>query len=58
MRLFPNYFFGSRSRECPATILIDQLESDTGLSRQDLASVTANRREWDRLINSLRVRPK
>ena len=58
MRLFPNYFFGSRSRERPATILIDQLESDTGLSRQDLASVMANRREWDRLINSLRVHPK
>ena len=58
MRLFPNYFFGSRSRERPATILIDQLERDTGLSRQDLASVMANRREWDRLINSLRVSPK
>ena len=49
---------GSRSRERPATIFIDQLESDTGLSRQDLTSVMANRREWDRLIKSLRVRPK
>jgi len=49
---------GSRSRERPATIFIDQLESDTGLSRQDLAPVMAKRREWDRLIKSLRVRPK
>ena len=58
MRLFPNYFFSSRPRERLATIFIDQLESDTGLSRQDLASVMANRREWDRLINSRRVHPK
>ena len=49
---------GSRSRERPATIFIDQLESDTGLSRQDLASVMANRREWDRIIKSPRVRSK
>ena len=49
---------GSLSRERPATIFIDQLESDTGLLRQDLASVMANRREWGRLKKSLRVRPK
>ena len=27
---------------------IDQLESDTSLLRQDLASVIANRQEWER----------
>ena len=49
---------GRRSRGRPATTFIDQLESDTGLSRQDLAPVMANRREWDRLIKLVRVRPK
>ena len=42
----------------PATTFIDQLENDTGLSRQDLASVIANIREWDRLRKSVRMRPK
>ena len=37
---------GRHSRERPATTFIDQLESDIGLSRQDLPSVMANRREW------------
>ena len=67
MRLFPDYFFnqfnwepkhGKRSGGRQATTFIDQLESDTGLSRQDLASVMANRREWDRLIKPVRVHPK
>ena len=49
---------GRRSRGRTATTFIDQLESGTGLSRQDLAPVMANRREWDRLIKSVRVRPK
>ena len=38
LRLEPNH--GKRSRGHPATTFID-----TGLSRQDLASVIANRRE-------------
>ena len=38
--------------------IVDKLESDTDLSRQDLASVMANRRESDRLIKSVRVCPK
>ena len=41
-----------------ATTFIDQLENDNGLSRQDLASVMANKLEWDRLIKSVLVRPK
>ena len=41
--LEPNH--GRRSVGHPATTFIDQLESETGLSRQDLASVMANRRE-------------
>ena len=49
---------GRRSRGRPATTFMDQLESGTGLSRQDLASVMANRGEWDRLIKSVRVHPK
>ena len=49
---------GRRSRGRTATTFINQLESGTGLSRQDLAPVMANRREWDRLIKSVRVRPK
>ena len=49
---------GRRSRVRPATTVIDQLESGTGLSRQDLAPVMANRREWDRLIKSAWVHPK
>ena len=41
-------FKGACSRGHPATTFIDQLERhDSGLSRQDLASVMANRREWD-----------
>ena len=43
LRLEPNH--GKRSRGHPATTFIDQIESDTSLSRQDLASVMANRRE-------------
>ena len=38
--------------------IVDKLESDTDLSRQDLAYVMANRRESDRLIKSVRVCPK
>ena len=49
---------GSRLRERPATIFIDHLESDTGLSREDLASVMANRWEWDRIVKLPRVRSK
>ena len=49
---------GRRSRGRPATTFIDQLESGTCLSRQDLAPVMANRQEWDRLIKSVRVHPK
>ena len=49
---------GRRSRGRPATTVIDQLESGTGLSRQDLAPVMANRREWERLIKSAWVHPK
>ena len=51
---------GSRGRVWgrPATTFIDQLENDTGLSRQDLASVMTNIREWDGLRKSVRVRPK
>ena len=41
--LEPNH--GRRSRGHPASTFIDQPVSDTGLSRQDLASVIANRRE-------------
>ena len=46
---------GTYSRGRQARTVIDQLECDTGLSRQDLASagahqmMMANRREWDRL---------
>ena len=36
---------GRRSRGRPATTFIDQLESDSDLSKQDLASVMVNRRE-------------
>jgi len=49
---------GRRSRGRPATTFTDQLESGIGLSRLDLAPVMANRREWDRLIKSVRVHPK
>ena len=38
--------------------LLTNLESDTSLSRQDLAPVMANRQEWDRFIKSVRVHPK
>ena len=52
-RLFPNYFFGNQKTadalrrregrgrggfEHPTTTFIDQLDSDTGLTRQDLES--------------------
>ena len=38
--------------------LLTNLKSDTSLLRQDLASVIANRREWDRFIKSALVHPK
>ena len=46
MRLFPNYFFENKTRQTPwrgggrdpATTLIDQLDSETGLTRQYLES--------------------
>ena len=50
--------YGRRPRGRTATTSIDQLQSDSSLSRQDLASVMANRQEWDRLIKSVRVHPK
>ena len=38
---------------------LHEKESDTSLlKRQDLPSVMAKRLEWDRLIKSVRVRPK
>ena len=40
--------YGRRSRGRPATTFIDQLENDTGLSGHDLASVMANKLEWNR----------
>ena len=66
MRLFPNYFFGNQSKAdvlrgggYPATTFLDQLESDTSLTRQDLdLHVMTNRWKWNRLIKSVRVRPK
>ena len=54
--LFWNPKHGRRSRGRPATTFTDQLESDRGLSRQDLASVVANRGKWDRFIKSVWVR--
>ena len=51
MRLFPKIWEPKhcrRSRGRRATTFIDQLETDTSLSRQDLASVIANRQEWER----------
>ena len=40
-RLFPNYFFGNqKTAEHPTTTLIDQLDSETGLTRQDLESAS------------------
>ena len=48
---------GRSSRGHPATTLIDQLERhDSSLLRQDLASVMANRWQWDRFIKSVQVR--
>ena len=38
--------------------LIDQLECDTGLTRKDHSPVMANRREWDRLVKTVRAHPK
>ena len=57
MRLFPRHLSGiqkhcKRSRGRPATTFIDQLEPESGLSRQDLASIMANRWEWDSIIKS------
>ena len=54
--LFWDLKHGRRSRGCQATTFIDQLERrDSGLSRQDLAPIMANRQKWDRPIKSVRV---
>ena len=52
---------GRHSKAAPSNNqqhLLTNLESDTSLSRQDLASVMANRPEWARFIKSVRVHPK
>ena len=49
---------GRRSRGRPATTFVDQLEEDTGFARQELPAVMAERVEGDKLIKSVRVRPK
>ena len=49
---------GRHSRGRPTTTFVDQREEDTGLFRQELPAVMAGRGEWDKLIKSLRVRPK
>ena len=69
MELFPNYFFGNQNTAdvlrgrggggVPSNKFLDQLESDTSLTRQDLdLHVMTNRWKWNRLIKSVRVRPK
>ena len=60
---FPATSLGAKTRQTPkkgrtATTFVDQLESDPCLTRQDLASIMANRLDWDRLIKSVQVRPK
>ena len=59
--LFQEPKHGRHSKGAPSNNqqhLLTNLESDTSLSRQDLASVMANRREGDRFIKSVRVHPK
>ena len=47
---------GKRSRGRPATTYIDQLERDTGLSRQNLPRVMEQRKDWKKLIQIIRAR--
>ena len=45
---------GRRGR--PATTFVDQMEEDTGISRQELPALMAGRGEWDKLrIKSVRI---
>ena len=46
------------SRGHPATAFVDQLEEDTGLFRQDLPAIMADKGEWDKLIKLVQVHPK
>lgn len=49
--------FGDRTRWRLATTLrfLDQLDSDTGSTRQELPSIVAKKQEWDILIKSMQV---
>ena len=49
---------GARKRGRPATIYIDQLRNDTGLSIAELKSIMGNRKEWMKLVNGVRVHSK
>lgn len=47
---------GKRSRGRPAITYIDQLESDTGLYRNELPQVMQDREQWKEIVKRVRVR--
>ena len=49
---------GKRKRGRPATTYVDQLRNDTGLRTEDLKKIMADREEWRKLVNGVRVRSK
>ena len=52
------YITEPRKRGRPPTTYVDQLRNDTGLRIAELKSMMANRKEWMKLVNGVRLRSK